>query len=964
MPPRAVRAGRAFMQGANKAAGGGAEPPQNQPARDALGPALTRGALRDDDTPFDSWGDSNRCVRLDRPAVPSALIGNDDFIPLPEVGGPFLGFFLLAELGRGTFGRVYLARQGDLADRLVALKVSPEAPGESQRLARLQHTHVVPIYSVHGGASLHAVCMPYLGPTTLADVLQDLGQRGSLPESGKGLVSTVEDRRSRASVAIERQPTPVREAAPGAADAGLLRRLEGRTYVEAVLWVGACLADGLAHAHERGIVHRDLKPANVLLTDDGVPMLLDFNLADDLHGVRGPRSGQVGGTLPYMAPEHLAAFLGSAAPFGPPGGKATVDARSDVYSLGVILFELLTRRAPFARRAGPVEQAVPVMIRDRLDGPPPLRPHNPAVTPAVESILQRCLEPDPARRYQSARELREDVERHLADEPLRHAPEPSLGERLRKWGRRHPRLTSTTTAAVVCAWLLALATAALWARGERLARLDAQARHAEFRSELRSARLLLAARPEDREQREEGREVALRALGRYEVLERPDDWRRQPRVSKLPTEAQEALAEEAGELALLLAGVAEPDEAVYFNEIALACYSEERAPKTLWTQRAELFERRGRPEEAARLLERARTKDAAAWERYLEAQEDARKGRYSRAIPALRRVVEEDPEHFAAWYLLGNCCLDGLTDHASEAVGHFTACVALRPRFHGAWYNRGLANLRLRRHADAEADLTRALELRPALARAHVLRAAAREGLAQQEGLSEKERRQKYEAAVADLDEALERCESPTRVLLVRARLKLALVDAAGARKDREAALSRTPTDEEGWIARGVARVPADLDGALADFAQAVKLNPRSLAGWQNRAHVLAERQGKTREAVEALDRVLELHPEQTAALTSRGVLNARLGRKDQARRDAREALRRDGGNPATLYQAANVSALLGEKDEAVRLLARALRGGFGHDLVEKDTDFAALHGDERFAAMLKAVRTLRNEAK
>ena len=103
------------------------------------------------------------------------------------------------------------------------------------------------------------------------------------------------------------------------------------------------LADGLAHAHERGILHRDLKPANILMTDEGQPMLLDFNLSEDSE-VRPGAAAAVGGTLPYMAPEHLEALRGGASP----------DARSDLYSLGVILYELLTVRRPF-----PVPEAPP-----------------------------------------------------------------------------------------------------------------------------------------------------------------------------------------------------------------------------------------------------------------------------------------------------------------------------------------------------------------------------------------------------------------------------------------------------------------------------------------------------------------------------------------------------------------------------------------------------------------------------
>ena len=116
---------------------------------------------------------------------------------LPEAGTGFLGFRLVEELGRGAFGRVFLARQGDLAGRTVALKVGTGLFSESQTLAQLQHTNIVPIYSVHRSGALHAVCMPYFGATTLEDVLRDLETRGALPESGKGLTSTLHDRKSR-----------------------------------------------------------------------------------------------------------------------------------------------------------------------------------------------------------------------------------------------------------------------------------------------------------------------------------------------------------------------------------------------------------------------------------------------------------------------------------------------------------------------------------------------------------------------------------------------------------------------------------------------------------------------------------------------------------------------------------------------------------------------------------------------
>jgi hypothetical protein len=198
---------------------------------------------------------------------------------LPRAGADFLGFRLCGELGRGAFGRVFLARQGGLADRLVALKVSADVAGESHALARLQHTNVVPIYSVHRCGALQAVCMPYLGATTLADTLTALKSQDSLPKSGAGLLSSLRSRKTAAASAgsratggvadgVDAEPNrrpsvagepEVVSSPPEEPSPPQVERLRGLGYVPAVLWVAARVADGLAHAHERGILHRDLK---------------------------------------------------------------------------------------------------------------------------------------------------------------------------------------------------------------------------------------------------------------------------------------------------------------------------------------------------------------------------------------------------------------------------------------------------------------------------------------------------------------------------------------------------------------------------------------------------------------------------------------------------------------------------------------------------------------------------------
>ena len=362
----------------------------------------------------------------------------------PAVGSELLGFHLQSELGRGAFSRVYLARQGDLANRLVVLKVSTESFAEADKLAQLQHANIVPIYSVHRAGNLSAVCMPYFGAATLADVVREIHGLGSLPPSGRVIVETLvatfartwanrRDPHVLANVATPDTQQNEESCEARASYEGSLKTLSGLSYVEAVLWIGAKLADGLSHSHERGILHRDLKPANVLLADDGRPMLLDFNLSADIKQSASVREMLVGGTLPYMAPEQISAFQQRI---------HSGDARSDLYSLGVILFELLTGRNPFPVQQGSLETMLAKMLQDRRQSPPKLRALNPVATPAVEAIIRRCLEPDPARRYQTAAELHEDLERHLKQLPLQHTREPSLRERSQKWTRRHSRLTA------------------------------------------------------------------------------------------------------------------------------------------------------------------------------------------------------------------------------------------------------------------------------------------------------------------------------------------------------------------------------------------------------------------------------------------------------------------------------------------------------------------------------------------
>ena len=894
-------------------------------------------------------------------------------IAFPKVGTDFVGFRLIGELGRGSFGRVYLGRQGELAGRLVALKVCPEVLTESQKLAQLQHTHIVPIHSFHQAGPLQAVCMPFFGSTTLADVLRDLGRLEGPPASGKGIISTLEQRKSRTRATLDPSDTASTQPAMavGPADAtplpgefhrdlflapeSTLRHLEELTYVEAVLWMGACLADGLQHAHERGIIHRDLKPANVLLADDGRPMLLDFNLAEDLHDRHDDAGRPVGGTLPYMSPEHLAAFMGLPAPGSGVGArvKPRVDERSDLYSLGVILTELLIGKTPFARLPGAAEAVVPLMIADRLESVPAIRAYNPRVSPAVESILRKCLEADPARRYQTAQELRDDLQRQLSHAPLLHAAEPSYAERLQKWGRRHPRLSSWTTASLVGGVLLLSMLLALVSRARRLDGLEAREQLASFQDTSRTAGLFLVGRHDDEADRREGQSLARQALATYGVLD-DDDWRDRKRVKALDESSRRGLSQDIGDTLLLMAYEVEPAEGLALNDRALACYAGD-APRSLWRQRVDLLDKLGRADGSAdALLESKKAQHVSARDHYIEGVGLIHAGDYTKATDELTKAVELDPTHVEARFALGRCCLEGFADEngrTAEAIHHYSICIGMRPTLAFAWYSRGLARLRLGRYAEAEADFGRASELRWTLIPALVGRAAARDGQG------------KRREAVADLDEALERGGPQTRALLLRSKVRKKLGDAVGATCDREDALRLVPSNEEGWIARGVARAPTDPEGALADFVRAVQIEPRSLAGWRNQASILSAMRGKAPEAIAALDRADRLFSNHAPTIAMRGLLNARLGRDEAALKDARSALTLAKESPATLVQVASIYALCSprdakHRDRAFQLLASALRAGYDPSLLVTD-DLKPIRDDKRFTALIAAAKTL-----
>lgn len=306
--------------------------------------------------------------------------------PPLEPGERCEDFEVLAVLGAGSFARVYLARQLSLG-RQVALKVSANRGSEARTLASLEHDHIVSVFSetVVAERDLRLLCMQYVPGTNLDRLVRAMARLDPAGRSGRAIVEAL-DALSTHPVAFEAAALRDRE------------QLASWDYVEAVCWIGARLAEALAHAHAHGILHRDIKPANILLNRYGRPFLADFNIALD----REAGADTFGGTLAYMAPEHLDAFN----PFdGTP--REAVDRRSDIYSLGVVLFELLTGRHPFGHggREDPTPERLRELAEERRAAVPSASEPCAAVPAVLDRILGRCLDPDPDRRYQDAAEL-------------------------------------------------------------------------------------------------------------------------------------------------------------------------------------------------------------------------------------------------------------------------------------------------------------------------------------------------------------------------------------------------------------------------------------------------------------------------------------------------------------------------------------------------------------------------------
>jgi len=352
--------------------------------------------------------------------------------PAPEQIGDFE---ILREIGRGGMGIVYEAEQTSLG-RQVAVKVLPKHvlladehlkrfQREAQTAARLQHPNIVPVFGAGEQDGLYYYVMPLVRGVGLDEIIRRLQSGNPSTEDVSAVV------RSLIAAKFPTEPPAAAAARPG----------RGEERWRAAAHVALQAAEALSYAHAQGTLHRDVKPGNLLVDEDGVVLVADFGLARAVDHADASRSGDCVGTLRYMAPEQW---------------QGGADCRSDVYGLGLTLYELLTLRPAFGdsdpRRRLPGEPTAAEPV-------PPVK-IDPAIPRDLETIVLTCLAAEPSQRYQTAAALAADLRRLLDDRPI-SARRVRAVERAWRWCRRNRALAAVSAAAAVL--LVAAAATAITA---------------------------------------------------------------------------------------------------------------------------------------------------------------------------------------------------------------------------------------------------------------------------------------------------------------------------------------------------------------------------------------------------------------------------------------------------------------------------------------------------------------------
>ena len=802
---------------------------------------------------------------------------------LPSVGDVWLDFELVTELGRGASAVVFLAKQRDLAHRWVALKLTNRKSFESHWLASLQHSAIVPIYSTHQQEGVYGICMPYLGNTTLADILaihrerlthrkssgwfQNKADQATIPMS---VESTVIRRHARIStfiapdtthnsISAERQhhstlanispSSSSTSSAPSSSASNYLIGGNSSDYVEHVTRIAFHIAQALQYAHQLGIIHSDIKPANVLLGHDGQARLLDFNVAyagrsyqPTSTATTEPHSSTlpVGGTYAYMAPELRRELTGKTS-----DTATTVDGRSDIYSFGVLFYELLHGRLPSKKQTASSS---------------PNLEWNADISPALQAIIGKCISADPSARYSSASHLADDLQAHCESRPLIHQPEPSLGERLQKWSRRHPRLSSSLSVSLFAASILTMLLGIGWRQYQHTQQLEWSNRLQQLTRDLPETMSLVSALKLAPDLNDDAADKVSHLLDTISVK----DDRSNTRTWDARWQSESPVNEAAHAQVQALLYLA--DKQSWKNAPALPPHD----PKLL------------DPQEVSRLA-------------MMES------GNYSNAIQEFEAALEKNPHDFNAWWMLGDCHLASRDFRQADQA--YSICIALQPQIAVAYFLRGNARMGEERYSLAAEDYYRASELRSKWPQSHFNRAVCLHNLG------------KHDEALQEI--ALAQSAGMNSVSLYRlaGEAHLALNEAEKSSQAFQTAMQIEPRSEQDAIDRGLLWLDVDPQRAAADFLTALKFNAKSAEARQKLAYVYSELMGDADRSLVQLNELIQLQPDQPTHQAGKAVLLARNQRRAEAEQELKTLDAMTITEGIVAYQIACVHSLLASND-------------------------------------------------
>jgi tetratricopeptide (TPR) repeat protein len=857
--------------------------------------------------------------------------------PLTGVLGDYR---ILREVGRGGMGVVYEAEQVSLGRR-VALKVLPFAAAldsrhlqrfhnEARAAAGLHHSHIVPVYGVGCERGVHYYAMQFIDGPTLADLLAQLRR-------------AAERQAAPADATVAHPPPEGAEAVPAGAETPLAAALSteragrGREYYRTVARWGVQVAEALDYAHQVGVVHRDVKPGNLLVEHRGQVWVTDFGLAHILSEASLTATGDLVGTLRYMSPEQALAK------------RVVIDHRTDIYSLGATLYELLALRPVFG---GSDRQELLRQIA--FEEPVPPRRLQRSVPAELETIVLKALEKNPQERYATAQELADDLGRFLEDHPIR-ARRPGVVQRLRKWGRRY-RLAVNVAAACLLVVLAVVAGSVGWVVRDREARReDAGRRAAEA---LRSAEACFE--PENWTEGLRGVEQAEGFLAGF-----PEEAALRLRARQLRRDLE--MARQLQEAQLQEAAVKdghfdiEALDAAY--AAAFAGYgldvdgldpqaaAEQVRARPIRRQLVTALDdwaraqRRLKAEGCRRRLTVSRAADPDRWRNRLR---DALEGKDSRALEeaaaadqaddwavetlvllgilardtasgervaaVLGRAQQRHPGDFWIAHTLGQLLHHSRPPRLEDAIRYYTASVALRPQSPGAHVNLGCALADKGRLEEAIAEYREALRIKKDYAEAHnnlgtVLHdkgrldeaiAAYREALRLKKDYPEAHNNLGNAlTGKGQLDEAIAECREAIRI-----------------KKDFREAHSN--------LGLALAR-QGHLEEAIAELREAIRLKKDYAEVHGVLGNALADK-GQLDEAVAEYQEAIRLKKDFPEAHSNLGTVLADKGRLDEAIAEWREALRLNKDFPEAHNNLGNALKAKGQLEEAIAEYRAALR--------------------------------------